>query len=155
MTAPAVLHERLSRMVESALPGTLVPVSSLRELLEHHQPETRNADPGLSLEEVAERCAARGNRGQPVGTAVVRKWIRTGLRGVKLKAFPWGKSYRVTEDALAHFILALPGEQVDAEDPRGKEVPATALCTIEDEIAAACARYSQMGTKGSRSGKRA
>jgi hypothetical protein len=141
-------------MVESALPGALVPVSSLRELLGHHQPETRNADPGLSLEEVAERCAARGNRSKPVGTAAVRKWIRTGLRGVKLEAFPWGMRYRVTEEALARFILALQGKQVDAGDPKGKEVPATARHTIEDEIAAARARYSQTGTNGSRSGKR-
>src|SRR4028119_2400202 len=147
MTASITLRERLSRMVESALPGALVPVSSIRELLEHHQPEIRNADPGLSLEEVAERCAARGKRSKPVGTAAVRKWIRTGLRGVKLKAFPWGMSYRVTEDALANFILALQGEQVDAEDPAGEEVHAAVPRTIEDEIAAARAHYSRTGTK--------
>ena len=133
MAAPTTLHERLSRMVESALPGTLVPISSLRELFEHHQPETRSADPGLSLEEVAERCAARGSRSKPVGTAAVRKWIRTGLRGVKLEAFPWGMSYRVTEAALARFILALQGKQVAAEDPRGKDPPAMAPRTIKDE----------------------
>jgi hypothetical protein len=170
------LHEHLSRMVESALPGTLVPVSSLRELLETHQPESRNADPGLSLEEVAERCAARGNRRKPVGTATVRRWIRSGLRGVKLKAFPLGMSYRVTEDALAGFIFALQGEPADAENEAGKTVRptahgnlaakrgaagvhpashATAPHTIEDDIAAARARYSRTPTNGSRSGKRA
>jgi hypothetical protein len=117
------LHDRLSQMVDAALPGTLVPVSSLRELLDHHQSETRYADPGLSLEEVAERCAARGNRTKPVGTPTVRKWIRTGLRGVRLKAFPWGMSYRVTEQALASFILALQGGRGDAGDQRKPTSP--------------------------------
>jgi hypothetical protein len=146
------LHERLFRMVESALPGTLVPVSSLRELLENHQPESHSADPGLSLEEVAERCAARGNRRKPVGTAAVRRWIRTGLRGVKLKAFPLGMSYRVTEDALARFIFALQGEPVDAQAGTETSIPAMAPRTIEEEIAAARARFSRTGTKGPRSG---
>jgi len=84
------LHDRLSRMIEHSLPGTLVPVSSLRELLEIYPQEARTAaDPGLSLVEVAQRCAARGNRSKPVTTATVRRWIRNGLRGVKLQAFPW------------------------------------------------------------------
>jgi hypothetical protein len=145
------LHDRLSRMVDAALPGTLVPVSSLRELLDHHQSETRDTDPGLSLEEVAERCAARGNRTKPVGTATVRKWIRTGLRGVRLKAFPWGMSYRVTEQALASFIFALQGGRDDAEDPTGTDVPVVPPRTMEDKIAAARARYSRAGTRGHRS----
>jgi hypothetical protein len=142
------LHERLSRMVESALPGTLVPVSSLRELLENHQSETRAADPGLSLEEVAQRCAARGSTTKPVGTATVRKWIRTGLGGVKLTAFPWGTTYRVTEEAVERFILAL---QTDKRDARSHAQAASRTpSTIEDEIAAAEARYSRPATRRSR-----
>src|SRR4051812_11966200 len=102
------LHDRLSRMIEHSLPGTLVPVSSLRELLEIHPQEAHTvADPGLSLVEVAQRCAARGNRSKPVTTATVRRWIRNGLRGVKLQAFPWGTTYRVTEEALNRFIRTL------------------------------------------------
>lgn len=152
------LHERLSRIVESALPGTLIPVSSLRELLEAHQAETglpstaSSGDPGLSLEEVAERCAARGRRRKPVGTATVRSWIRTGLRGVKLNAFRWGSTYRVTEDALERFILAVQAAKDDAEDPRAND--AAGPRTIQEEIEAAYARYSHPHSRrGSLPGK--
>jgi hypothetical protein len=139
------LHERISRIVEHSLPGTLIPVSSLRKLLEHNSPEPRTvADPGLSLMEIAQRCAARGRRSKPVATATVRSWIRNGLRGVKLQAFPWGRTYRVTEEALDRFLRALQKVSTDAaKDLRG-EVPAVTQGTIKKEIEAARDRYSRV-----------
>lgn len=103
------LHERIALMVEYALPGTLIPVDSLRELLDVE--EGTDTDPGLSLDEVARRCAALGGKGVPVQTATVRKWIRTGLAGEKLSAFAWGRTYRVRKSALAAFLDAVQGSE--------------------------------------------
>jgi len=139
------LHDRISRIVEHSLPGTLVPISSLRELLEHTSQEPRTvADPGLSLVEVAQRCAARGNRSKPVTTATVRNWIRKGLRGVKLQAFPWGSTYRVTEEALDRFIRAPQKVPTDAAEVLRGEVLAVTKGTIKEEIEAARDRYSRV-----------
>ncbi len=93
-------------MVQHALPGTLIPVESIRDLLvEDQRPIARV--PGMSLEEVAQRCAALGTRGAPVKPSAVRKWMRTGLRGVRLTGFRWGKTYRVHDEALREFIDAV------------------------------------------------
>jgi hypothetical protein len=101
------LIERLNGLVRFAPPGTLVPVESLREMIEDADPEPpAAATPGLSLSEVAERCAEiRGEGARRVPTrGAVRKWIREGLRGVKLEAYSFGRSYRVTEEALGRFV---------------------------------------------------
>jgi hypothetical protein len=131
MTAPTdtPLHERLTLMVQHALPGTLIPVDSIRALLiEDRLPRM----PGLSLDEVAQRCAALGSRKEPVKRSAVRKWMRTGLRGVRLSAFPWGKTFRVHEAALEEFICAVQnapeGARAGSEDDE--------LSRLDSEIAA-------------------
>jgi len=136
------LHERLSLMVQHAPPGTLIPVDSIRALLEDDR--LRAAAPGLSLEEVAHRCAARGAGGKAVQPSAVRKWIREGLRGVRLEAFPWGKTYRVREDALDEFILAVANAP-----PRRVRRPVTATNadSVRGEIASSRRKFASSGTR--------
>jgi len=137
------LRERLSLMVQHAVPGTLIPVDSLRELLGEEQARAASA-PGLSLEEVAQRCVAPGSRNKPVQPSTVRKWIREGLRGVRLTAFQWGKSYRVREDALREFIKAVQEAPVHTAPP----IIPSGLGNIEDEIAAARQRFAGGNSRG-------
>jgi hypothetical protein len=132
------LHERLALMVQYALPGTLIPVDSLRQLLEEDQPRAKA--PGYSLEEVAERCAALASNGRTVQTSAVRKWIREGLRGVRLSAFPWGNTYRVGADELEEFIRAV------SITPRRRPRPFPQRSTAEsvrDEIASSRQRFAK------------
>ena len=145
MSAPhlVLLHERLSSIVRHALPGTLIPVDSIRELLHQEQAGTASAS-GLSLEEVAQRCAPPGSRNKPVQTSTVRKWIREGLRGVRLTAFRWGKSYRVTEDALQEFIRTVR----DASAHRTPPIVPSRPVSVEDEIAAARRRFTGERSRG-------
>lgn len=167
----SALHERLALMVEHALPGTLVPIDSLRELLNaadaSGSADQSESDPGLSLEEVARRCAALGSTA-PVQTSAVRKWIRHGLAGVKLSAFAWGRSYRVREDALSAFLNAIQsakprtpaGRHVvptrpigHVDDPRGaataalpapiEVLPSSTQSSIQDDIAASRRRVAR------------
>lgn len=136
---PLPLHERLTLLVRHALPGTLIPVDSLRELLEEHQRSAAVA-PGYSLEEVASRCAALGAGGKPVQPSAVRKWIRDGLRGVRLTAFSWGNTYRVREDALNEFILAI--QNAPRRNGRAPAVPPDAA-SIREEIASSRQKYAR------------
>jgi len=103
------LHEHLGQLVRYAPPGTLVPVDSLAELLRTYSEELQRPAPaGLSMGEVAERFArvVGGQRKTPQEDTV-RKWIRRGLRGVKLKAFRAGRHLRVLESDFNAFVLAL------------------------------------------------
>jgi hypothetical protein len=136
------LHERLSLMVQHAPPGTLIPVDWLRALLEDDRP--RGAAPDFSLEEVADRCAARGAGGKAVQAAAVRKWIREGLRGVRLEAFLWGKTYRVREDALDEFIRA-----VENAPPRHgrRRAAATDADAVRSEIASSRRKFAGRRTR--------
>jgi len=131
------LHERLSLMVQHAPPGTLIPVDSIRALLENDRPSV--AAPGFSLEEVADRCAARGAGGKAVQASAVRKWIREGLRGVRLEAFLWGRTYRVREDALDEFIHAVE----NAPPHRGRQrATATDADSVRHEIASSRRKFA-------------
>jgi hypothetical protein len=103
----SLLHERLSSMVEHALPGTLIPVDSIRDLLAEEASSHVATAPGVSLDEVARRCAPLVRGGKAVQLPAVRRWIRVGLRGVRLTAFEWGLTYRVHETDLESFIEAL------------------------------------------------
>lgn len=135
LTVP--LRERLAQMVKHALPGTLIPVDSIRQLLEENQP--RAEAPGYSLEEVAERCAALVAGGKTVQTSAVRKWIREGLRGVRLSAFPWGNTYRVGAEELEEFI---EGVRLAPRRRQKPVVQRSAPDAVRDEIAGARHRFS-------------
>lgn len=116
------LHEHLGQLVRYAPPGTLVPVDSLAELLRVYTDEPeRPAPAGLSLGEVAERFArvVDGQRKAPQ-EGTVRKWIRTGLRGVKLKAYRAGRHLRVLESDFDAFVRALSEAPVA---PKAKRDP--------------------------------
>lgn len=107
VASASLLHERLSSMVEHALPGTLIPVDSIRQLLTEEASSQVATAPGVSLEEVARRCAPLVHGGKPVQLPAVRRWIRVGLRGVRLSAFQWGLTYRVHDADLDCFIEAV------------------------------------------------
>ncbi|HEX6038389.1 helix-turn-helix domain-containing protein [Longimicrobium sp.] len=131
------LHEHLGQLVRYAPPGTLVPVDSLAELLRVYTDEPKRPAPaGLSLGEVAELFArvVDGQRKVPQ-EGTVRKWIRTGLRGVKLKAYRAGRHLRVLESDFESFVRALsearaaPKEKRDpvVDRPAGAAQPETEL----------------------------
>ena len=101
------LLDRLRRFVESAPPGTLVPVDGLRKLLEEERENAATApDRGMTAEEAAEwlHRALGGRKRKP---AAVRKLMRTGYRGVVLESFRVGREVRTTEAALERFAGAL------------------------------------------------
>ena len=136
------LHERLSLMIQHAPPGTLIPVDSIRALLEDDRSSV--AAPGLSLEEVADRCATRGTSGKAVQASAVRKWIREGLRGIRLEAFLWGKTYRVREDALDEFTRAIENAPLRCGRQRAT---ATDADSIRREIASSRRKFAGSRTR--------
>lgn len=143
MTAPTdtPLHERLTLMVQHALPGTLIPVDSIRALLVEDRLPARVSVPGISLVEVAERCACLGSRKQPVKPSAVRKWMRTGLRGVRLSAFAWGKTFRVHERALEEFIRDVQNASAGGHGGNVDEE----LSRLDSDIAASRRRAATTG----------
>lgn len=135
MTTPS-LEEHLGQLVRFAPPGTLVPVESLASLLEIYASEPARAAPaGLSLGEVAERFARTvdGQRKMPQ-EGTVRKWIRVGLRGVKLRAFRAGRTLRVLEPDLDEFVRALAEQPLKPSAPAPEAVEPVASGSPESEI---------------------
>lgn len=136
------LHERLGFLVRCAPPGTLIPVAALAELLREHAPEpARHAPAGLSLGEVAERFArvVAGRRRVPQ-EGTVRKWIRVGLRGVRLQAFRAGRMLRVLEPDLDAFVAALAARP-DAPGEATPSAPEGPTPSPEHEIEAYLQHY--------------
>lgn len=93
------LHDRLRAMCETALPGTLIPVDSLRavlnEVTEAPVPIPRLGGGDLTVEEVAERMHRK--------PSTIRGWLSAGtLRGYKLQ----GRDWRVSQEALREFVQA-------------------------------------------------
>ena len=64
----------------------------------------------LALEDVARLAAERFGRKVVYTPAAVRKWIRSGLRGVRLGAYPSGKGYRVRPAEFERFVSEVRGE---------------------------------------------
>jgi hypothetical protein len=105
---PMKLLDRLRRFVESAPPGTLVPVDALRKLLEEEKDNAATApDRGVTAEEAAEwlHQALGGRKRKP---AAVRKLMRTGYRGIVLESFRVGREVRTTEASLERFAGRAP-----------------------------------------------
>lgn len=137
------LYEHLGQLVRVSPPGTLVPVASLAELLRTYSPEAQPAPApaGLSLGEVAERFARSvGGKRKTVQEGTVRKWIRVGIRGVKLKAFRAGRYLRVLEPDLDVFVAALvargSSQRNDVDAGRGMTESLLHPATPEAEIEA-------------------
>jgi hypothetical protein len=107
------LKERLQQLVRSAPPGTLVPVEGLAKLIDGAEEE--GAD--LAVEEVGRLAAERFGRKSAYTPAAIRKWIRSGLRGVRLRAYPSGSGYRVRRREFEQFVSAVRNQQVDGGEP--------------------------------------
>lgn len=151
------LYEHLDELIRCALPGTMVPLESLAELLRRYgnesapvpepqpQPELRPA--GLSLGEVAQRFSRTvGSETKTVQEGTVRKWIRVGLRGVRLRAYRAGRHLRVLEEDFDSFVQQLAARSTS---PQPKRLPRTQSPTPADaaqEIDAFMDLYRQLPT---------
>lgn len=98
------LRERLEQLIRSAPPGTLVPVEGLLALLDGED-QTESVD--LTMDDVGRLAAERFGRRSPYKSPAVRRWIRSGLRGVHLRAYASGSGYRVTRANFERFLEAV------------------------------------------------
>jgi hypothetical protein len=123
------LKERLQLLVRSAPPGTLVPVEGLAKLIDAVEEEGGD----LAVEVVGRLAAERFGRKSVYTPAAVRKWIRSGLRGVRLRAYPSGSGYRVRRRAFEQFVSAVRDQRVDGGEPN-LPVDLVSDPELEDEI---------------------
>ncbi len=141
-------YERLLRFVDDAPRGTLVPVDELRALLAEGlvgDAEAKRAR-GLTAAEAAD-WLHRHLGGSKRSPAAVRKMMRTGLRGVVLQSFSFGRERRTTEQDLQRFLgevrsrcrsdtrAALPPDETPGALPASRDVDPAG------EIAAAKASF--------------
>lgn len=103
------LRERIEQLVRAAPRGTLIPVEGLADLI-------GDGDEGLStdlaVEDVARIAAERFGRKVPYTPAAIRRWIRSGLRGVRLPAYPSGSGYRVRPAEFERFVANVRGQKL-------------------------------------------
>lgn len=107
------LKERLEQLVRAAPPGTLVPVEGLAKLIDGADEEGGD----LAVEEVGRLAAEKFGRKSAYTPAAIRKWIRSGLRGVRLRAYPSGSGYRVQPRDFEQFVAAVRKQRVDGVEP--------------------------------------
>jgi hypothetical protein len=151
------LYEHLDELIRCALPGTMVPVESLAELLRRYgnesepvpepqpQPELRPA--GLSLGEVAQRFSRKvGGEAKTVQEATVRKWIRVGLLGVRLRAFRAGRHLRVLEEDFESFVQQLAARSTSPHAERTLHTRFPTAAETAQEIDAFTDLYRQAPT---------
>jgi hypothetical protein len=141
-------YERLLRFVDDAPRGTLVPVDELRAILADGlvgDAEAKRAR-GLTAAEAADWLHRHlgGRRRSP---AAVRKMMRTGLRGVVLQSFSFGRERRTTEPDLLRFLREVrdgcrpvPGSALPPGETSGAQ-PGPRNVDPADEIAAAKASF--------------
>lgn len=123
------MKESLQQLVRSAPPGTLVPVEGLAKLIEGA--EEKGGD--LAVEVVGRLAAERFGRKSAYTPAAIRKWIRSGLRGVRLPAYPSGSGYRVRQHDFEQFVSAVRNQQVGGGVPT-QPVDLERDPDLEDEI---------------------
>jgi hypothetical protein len=111
------LKERLQLLVRSAPPGTLIPVEGLAKLIDGAEEEGGD----LAVEEVVRLAAERFGRKSAYTPAAIRKWIRSGLRGVRLRAYPSGSGYRVRRRDFEQFVSAVRDQRADGGEPMLQE----------------------------------
>lgn len=149
---------RLLEFLEVAPSGTLVPVDSLRALLAADADTYVDAERGFTPAEAAD-WLHRHLGGRKRSAAAVRKVMRTGFRGVRLRSYAYGRERRTTEADLRRFVAeigAVPRAVSDAPgamraagtaaspDARPvKSQPETLLLCPADEIAAAQERFGR------------
>ena len=98
--------------------------------------------------EVAERFArtVAGQRKMPQ-EGTVRKWIRVGLRGVKLRAFRAGRTLRVLEPDLEEFVRALAEQPLKPSAPAPRPVEPVASGSPESEIESYLGHFRRGGSQ--------
>jgi hypothetical protein len=108
-----MLKERLTALVQTAPPGTLIPIEGLAALLDHTEEEAAD----LAADEVGRLAAQRFGRQEPYSPAAIRRWIRSGLRGVRLPAYPSGRGYRVQRSDFERFVSEVRSQKKGARPP--------------------------------------
>ena len=101
------LKEKLQQLVNASPRGTLITVEGLAELIEGAEDDVAD----LSVEDVAKEAAERFGRSEPYTPGAIRKWIHTGLNGVLLAAYPYGRTYRVQVRDFEAFVAAVRGQK--------------------------------------------
>lgn len=121
------LRERLEQLVRSAPRGTLIPVEGLAELIGDAE-DSQSMD--LAVEDVGRLAAERFGRRLPYKSAAIRRWIRSGLRGVRLPAYTCGIGYRVTANDFEWFVTQVRALKAFRPPP---ESPVTAGEDLDPE----------------------
>ncbi len=62
----------------------------------------------------------------------MRKWIRSGLRGVRLRAYPAGNGYRVRRRDFDQFVADIRGQKLNR--PPRSEFAAAGRLPVEDDL---------------------
>lgn len=107
------LKQALSALVDAAPRGTLIPIEGLAELLERSEEEA----PDLAPEDVGRLAALRFGRDEPYSPAAIRRWIRSGMKGVRLPAYPTGRGYRIQRSDFERFVSEVRSQKKRARPP--------------------------------------
>lgn len=113
------LIEKLQQFVNSAPRGTMIPVEGLAQLISDAQEEVAD----LAVEDIARLAAVRFGRTEPYTPGAIRKWIRSGLNGVQLPAYPYGRGVRVRARDFDEFVSKVRGQKPGRPE-RETHVPA-------------------------------
>ena len=131
------LKEKLEQLVRAAPPGTLVPVEGLAKLIDGVEDEGGD----LAVEDVGRLAAGAFGRKSAYTPAAIRKWIRSGLRGIRLRAYPFGREYRVRQRDFERFVAEVREQKVEARGPTLLVATGTDS-ELEDELRLGQTAYS-------------
>ncbi len=143
MRAAVTLRERLEQLVRTAPRGTLIPVEGLAELIQTAAEEETDLD----VEDIGRLAATSFGRTTSYTAGAVRKWIRSGLKGVLLPAYPAGTGYRVRRHDFDQFVADVRSQRAN-RPPRAEHVAAGTLPhsdDLESEIRAGQQAYAASG----------
>jgi hypothetical protein len=121
------LRERLEQLVRTVPRGTLIPVEGLAEFINTAGDDATD----LAVEDVGRLAAQSFGRKTNYSPGAIRKWIRSGLRGVRLPAYPSGSGYRVRPRDFERFVTEVRGQKLN-RPPRDEHAAAGAVLTDDD-----------------------
>lgn len=121
------LREKLEQLVRSAPRGTLIPVEGLAELINTAGDDATD----LAVEDVGRLAAQSFGRKTNYSPGAIRKWIRSGLKGVRLPAYPSGSGYRVRPRDFERFVAEVRGQRQN-RPPRDEHVAAGTVLDGDD-----------------------
>jgi hypothetical protein len=119
--ARVTLRERLEQLVRYSPRGTLIPIEGLAELITAAEDEEKD----LAVEDVGRLAAWSFGRKADYSPGAIRKWIRSGLRGVRLPAYPSSSGYRVRPRDFEQFVSEVRGQRPNRpprDEPVGSEI---------------------------------